>query len=111
MMKLNWTKKAIAEHIQQTGEVPLPQGFFISPEFMALSGSAMKVFLDFLGQYTGKNNGNLIMPISQSTKRLNISSNTCKKALKELEANGFIQITEAETNNTPRKYALLPFPI
>lgn len=82
------------------------------PKFIQLSGSAVKVFIHLKSQLMeGYKNGDLIMPINQAKEKLNISRKTCQGAIKELEANGFIQITEAETNNTPRKYALLPFPI
>ncbi|MGZ9712989.1 hypothetical protein ACXX82_19545 [Glaciimonas sp. GNP009] len=54
MAKRDYTKGSISY-----GFVPLPKDIIQSPEWQALPPSAVKLAIDLMGQYTGKNNGRL----------------------------------------------------
>jgi len=55
------------------------------PDFLSLSGSALKVFLWLVRQYNGRNNGNLSATITQLKSRGIASTATLTKVLDELQ--------------------------
>ncbi len=60
------------------------------PDFLSLSGSALKVLHWLVRQYNGKNNGNLSATITQLKHRGIASTATLTKALDELQAKNLI---------------------
>ena len=60
------------------------------PDFLSLSGGALKVLHWLVRQYNGKNNGNLSATITQLKHRGIASTATLKKALDELQAKNLI---------------------
>ena len=60
------------------------------PDFLNLSGSALKVLHWFMRQYNGKNNGNLSATITQLKHRGVASPATLTKALDELQDRNLI---------------------
>lgn len=60
------------------------------PDFLSLSGSALKVIHWLVRQYNGKNNGNLSATITQLKPRGIASTATLTKTLDELQAKNLI---------------------
>jgi hypothetical protein len=82
-----------------------------SPQFNALSGNAVKVLLFLVCQFNGRNNGDL-----SATESMVLSAGICigtttAKALKELEAAGFIVVTRHGHRRRCNLYAVTWLPI
>lgn len=70
--------------------VGLPWDVVLSPQFAALSGSALKLLMELRAQYKGHNNGNLDATWSRLSRRGWRSKETVHIALRELIFGGWI---------------------
>lgn len=70
--------------------VRIPHFVLRSPQWAALSGSAVKLLLELAGQYNGRNNGDLSATYTDLRERGWASNDTLQRALKELEACAWI---------------------
>lgn len=70
--------------------VGLPWDVVLSPQFAALSGSALKLLMELRAQYKGHNNGNLDATWSRLSRRGWRSKETAHIALRELIFGGWI---------------------
>lgn len=82
-----------------------------SRQFNALSGNAVKVLLFLAGQFNGRNNGDLSATETMVLRAGLCSGTTAAKALKELEAAGFIVITRHGHRRRCHLYAVTWLPI
>ncbi len=73
--------------------VPLPREVFKSPEFAALSSSAVKLLIDLLMQFTGSNNGDFSLAWKIMKPKGWRSKATLERAKKGLLEKGFIEET------------------
>lgn len=73
--------------------VGVPTALFKSPAFIALDASAVKLYLDLRLKYTGFNNGNIEATLTNLKHRGWSSQHTLARALRQLEAVGFIRKT------------------
>ena len=90
---------------------PLRHDLVNSPEFKQLSGSAVKAFCYIMGQFNGKNNGEIVAPKSLSLELMGLSKNSFVKSINELIRADFIEIIDLPTNNSPTYFGLTCFPI
>lgn len=74
--------------------VPLPYSMLKHPAWRALSPAATKTWLELRCRYNGSNNGKLSLSLEDGAKHLHLSKTTVARALKELEAAGFIVKTK-----------------
>ncbi|MFZ1342933.1 hypothetical protein [Thiothrix eikelboomii] len=86
--------------------VALPHTVLKSDKFASLSPVAVKLMLDLLSQYDGKNNGDLCAAYSVMQKRGWSSKSNLAKALKELMDNQFIVLSEQGGRHKPTLYAI-----
>jgi biotin operon repressor len=70
--------------------IPLPYSMLRHPAWRRLNPAAIKVWLELRSRYNGSNNGKLALSVDQGAKLLGMSKSTVTRALKELEAKGFI---------------------
>ena len=70
--------------------VRLPHFVLRSPQWVALSGTAIKLLLELAGQYNGRNNGDLSATYTDMKARGWASNDTLQRALRELEAGAWI---------------------
>lgn len=70
--------------------VPLPYSMLRHPAWRSLGGAAVKVWLELRSRYDGVNNGRLGLSLLEGARLLGLSKSTVDRALKELEAKGFI---------------------
>lgn len=84
----------------------LPDFLIFDPAFGSLSGNAVKLFIEIAKEYNGKNNGDLSATWNTLNKRGFKSRGTINKALKELRAKGFIELTRQGGKNRCSLYAL-----
>lgn len=84
----------------------LPYTVLKSAKFASLSPVAVKLMLDLLSQYDGKNNGDLCAAYSVMQKRGWSSKSNLAKALKELMDNQFIVLSEQGGRHKPTLYAI-----
>ena len=84
----------------------LPEVVLRSAKFASLSPVAVKLMLDLLSQYNGKNNGDLCAAYSVMQKRGWSSKSNLDRALKELLATKFIAIAEQGGRHKPTLYAI-----
>jgi len=75
------------------GFVPLPHIVLRSAQWASLSPFAVKLLMELLGQYRGDNNGDLTVAWTLMSKRGWKSRTSLAKAMRELEANRWIQRT------------------
>lgn len=90
---------------------PLRHDLVNSPEFKQLSGSAVKAFCYIMGQFNGRNNGEIIAPKSLSLELMGLTRPTFVKAINELIRCDFIEIVELSTKHSPTYFGLTCFPI
>lgn len=64
--------------------ITIPRKIALSPDYLSLSGTSVKVLNYLLTKYNGKNNGNLSLP-KRDCSTLNIARATLTKALRELQ--------------------------
>lgn len=84
----------------------LPCVVLRSAKLANLSPVAVKLMLDLLSQYDGKNNGDLCSAYSVMQKRGWSSKSNLDRALKELLAAKFVVVTEQGGRHKPTLYAL-----
>jgi len=82
-----------------------------SSNYRSLGPHAKALLLDFLGQFTGFNNGDLCCAWGLMKDRGWRSRTTVEKARSELEVAGWIVRTRQGWRNTPNLYALTIFKI
>jgi hypothetical protein len=68
-----------------------PQGVTIAREF---TGSAAKVWLELHTRFNGRNNGLLSLSLEDGARLLGMGKSTAARAMKELEAKGFLKLTK-----------------
>jgi hypothetical protein len=79
-----------AEFVIYRGYFHLPNALTEHPDFIALSGSAVKLLIEIGRQFNGGNNGDLCASISILAKRGWTSNNKLSRAKKELIERGWI---------------------
>ena len=105
-------EEARKRKIQRVNELTNGNRFTVnSPEFKQLSGSAVKAFCYIMGQFNGKNNGEIIAPKSLSLELMGLTRPTFVKAINELIRCDFIEIVELSTKHSPTYFGLTCFPI
>lgn len=72
----------------------LDYDFVQSPAWRALSGPAVKVWMELRSRYHKYNNGKLSLGLSEAASLLGMGKTTAHRALKELEINGFLVMTK-----------------
>lgn len=82
-----------------------------SPNFIALSGSALKVLLALARQFNGFNNGDLCASFSVMRARGIRSQDTLYRAIAELRHRGMIELTRQGGLHASSLYALTWLPI
>jgi hypothetical protein len=70
--------------------VQLINAFRQEPAWKALSPAARVVYVELKGVYNGSNNGSIMGAVRWLAGKAGLSKNTVDRALKELEAHGFI---------------------
>jgi hypothetical protein len=85
---------------------PWPHACADSSNYKSLSPHAKALLLDFLGQFTGYNNGDLCCAWALMKERGWRSRTTVEKARAELERKGWIVRTLQGWRNKPNLYAL-----
>lgn len=100
-------KEELAAKREAGGYAPLPFIVTRSREFAELSPIAVKMLIDLLAQYNGKNNGDLNATWKKMSGRGWKSKDTLYKALRELEEAQFILTTRpGGRNHKPTLYAV-----
>jgi hypothetical protein len=88
-----------AEGGEKGGYAPLYHCVLRSHGYAQLSAYAVKLLNDLLSQYYGSNNGDLCAPYSLMVKRGWKSKGTLSRAIKELLASGFIEVSRQGGRN------------
>jgi hypothetical protein len=70
--------------------VNLPYSMLLSPAWLALSGSAVRLWLLLRTRYNGGNNGRLTLSLEEAATQLHIGKATVFAAFAELEEKGFV---------------------
>lgn len=97
--------------------IQLPHALLDSSSFGALHPAAVKIFLRIWRRYNGRNNGRLLVSVTDLMSECSLSEKVVRKALKELEAEKFIRTTiPAERSPDPAKrrspmYAVCALPL
>ena len=73
--------------------IGLPHKKVKSAAWRALSGNAIKVYLELHSRYWGGNNGKLSLSLEEGARVLGLGKATVKRALEELEDKGFVAMT------------------
>jgi len=73
--------------------IGLPHKKVESAAWRALSGNAIKVYLELHRRYWGGNNGKLSLSLDEGARVLGLGKATVKRALEDLEEKGFIVMT------------------
>lgn len=94
------------ERNEKGGYVPLPHCVIRSDGYAHLSAYAVKLLNDMLSQYYGSNNGDFHATFSLLKKRGWKSKGTLNKAIKELIATGFIEVSRQGGRNKCSLYAV-----
>jgi hypothetical protein len=89
----------------------MPHAVIRSKELAVLSPYALKLLLDLLAQYRGKNNGDLCAAWTVMRERGWRSKATLQKALKELLANEWIEVSRQGGRNLASLYAVTFFAV
>lgn len=84
----------------------LPHNLTQSPQFANLSAYAVKLLVDMLNQYHGKQNGDLSPSFTIMKKHGWKSKDTLAKALNELERKGFLVKTRQGGRHVASLYAV-----
>ena len=74
--------------------VRLGNGLLTSEAWRALSGSAIKYYVELRRQFNGTNNGDLHLSLYEAHKRLGMAKDTTLRAQQELADKGFIRMTK-----------------
>ncbi len=93
------------------GFAALPNAYFNTPEFAALSGRAVKLLIELVLRYNRSNNGDLAMTKSAMAARGFRSTSQLVQARDELVNAGWIMCTRQGGRNIPSLYALTWEPI
>ena len=104
-MGKNRFKEAQAKR-ERGGFVPLPFVVIRSHSFARLSAHAVKLLNDLLAQYKGDNNGNLCAAWTLMQPRGWKSKDTLNKALKELLAGEWLEVTRQGGRHKATLYGL-----
>ena len=72
--------------------VPLPYAQLKSPAWRALSGSAVKLWLELHTRFNGGNNGRLTLSYAEAGEILGMGKATVQRAYDELVAHGFLAL-------------------
>jgi hypothetical protein len=73
--------------------IAIPHSVMESPDYLSLTGSAVRLLLDIAMQYNGENNGKLLTSMAFMKTRGWKSSDTLTRAIRELDQAGFIHQT------------------
>jgi hypothetical protein len=80
--------KGRSDMIEQYIKLPYPT--IRSPAWRSLSGQAVKVWCELRCRFNGGNNGKISLSLDEAARILGIGKATAQRALRELEAKGFI---------------------
>lgn len=73
----------------------LPYGMLRHPNFLALSGSALKVLLFMVTKHSGFNNGKIALSFDDMAEALHMGKATALRACEDLDYYGFIKLKKA----------------
>ena len=71
--------------------LPISYTMAHSAAFRALSGGALKVWIELRSRYNGSNNGRVSLSLREAANLLGMSQTTAQRGFKELEDKGFIK--------------------
>ena len=71
--------------------VRLYQWLLDSDAYRALDCTARALLVEFYALCNGRNNGEIFLSVREAARRLGVAPNTAVKAIRELEAKGFIR--------------------
>lgn len=71
----------------------MPYDMLLSPAWLSLRGSAVRLWLLLRTRFTGGNNGRLTLSLEEAAKILNMGKATVAAAFEDLEAKGFVVCT------------------
>lgn len=74
--------------------IKIPYVMALCEAWRSLSGPAVKVWIELRCRYNGNNNGNLSLSWDEGARLLGLGKTTVGRAFKELEAKGFIVMTQ-----------------
>lgn len=94
------------DRYEKGGYVPIPHCVIRSDGYAKLSAHAVKLLNDMLSQYYGSNNGDFHATFSLLKNRGWKSKGTLNKAIKELIASGFIEVSRQGGRNKCSLYAV-----
>ncbi|WP_299898976.1 helix-turn-helix domain-containing protein [uncultured Ruegeria sp.] len=77
--------------------VPLPYAMIKSPAWRALSGPAVKLWLELHSRYNGGNNGKVFLSMNEAAEILGLGKATVQRAFEDLQNKGFL-VLEQEGN-------------
>lgn len=77
--------------------VPLPYAMIKSPAWRALSGPAVKLWLELHTRFNGSNNGKLFLSMNEAAETLGLGKATVQRAFVDLQYKGFL-VLEQEGN-------------
>lgn len=86
--------------------VPLPREVFKGQEFASLNTSAVKLLIDLLVQFNGRNNGDFTLAWKIMSKKGWRSKATLERAKKELLKKGFVEETRKGGRNCCSLFAV-----
>ncbi len=72
--------------------IELPYGMIHHDSFRALSGPAVKVWLELRSRYNGGNNGRLTLSYREAADLLGMGKTTAQRTFAELESADFIEL-------------------
>lgn len=72
--------------------MPVPYHTARSEAFRALSGGALKVFIEIRCRFNGGNNGRLTLSMDEAARLLGMSKSTVQRAFSELVEKGFLKL-------------------
>lgn len=101
--------RSLTRHKGRRASAPflsLPSNILHSEEWAALTPFEVKLLIDLGAQYNGRNNGNLCAAWTLMKPRGWRSPGTLSKALRGLQANGFIELTRQGGLHQCSLYAL-----
>lgn len=77
--------------------IPIGYPMARSAAWRSLSGPAVKVWVELRSRYNGGNNGKLSLSLDEGARLLGLGKATVNRALKELQAKGFIVLRHRGT--------------
>lgn len=74
--------------------VPLPYAMIKSPAWRALSGPAVKLWLELHTRFNGGNNGKVFLSMNEAAEVLGLGKATVQRAFEDLQDKGFLVLEQ-----------------